>query len=228
MPPELKECFRSRSIPVTELGACHSLPSPVSGHIDLQIAELFRKYFIASEVWDRTKELRAGRECIKLSTPLGNHYPEDVPLSFRVIGNLLLCNPETIAPEILQYAADCDLKVCAVKQGYAACSALVLPNRAKGSSSVITDDLSIYIALRQESIDVLQISKGSIALPGYSYGFIGGASAVISDIVYFFGDLEMHTDGGVIRSFLQERGIPFYSLRIGTPMIDIGGVIVID
>ena len=65
----------------------------------------------------------------------------------------------------------------------------------------------ILNAMKQNGIDTLLISEGHVDLPGYSYGFIGGASAKISsNEVFFFGNIEAHRNYNEIHEFLKKHG----------------------
>ena len=132
-----------------------------------------------------------------------------------------LCGKQYAArqsPELLQKRAD---NIIDVAQGYVSCSLC----RA-GENAVITDDPSIADALERDGkIQVLKIEKGDILLPGYGYGFIGGASGWIGDTLYFFGDIQTHRDGEKIREFLERRGIHYECLLPSRKLIDIGSII---
>jgi hypothetical protein len=62
-------------------------------------------------------------------------------------------------------------------------------------------------------IDVLKLEPGFVKLPGYSHGFIGGASGKIaSDILAFFGDISQHPQGDVVIRFCEKHGVSTLSL----------------
>ncbi len=75
-----------------------------------------------------------------------------------------------------------------------------------------------------ETIDLLLIEKGHVALEGFEYGFLGGASGCVEDTVYFNGDLSVHPDFERIRDFIRAHG---YSLKYfeGETLADIGSII---
>ena len=93
------------------------------------------------------------------------------------------------------------IKRVSVRQGYSKCSILPV-----SESAVITDDESVYNSLKNH-VDVLLISKGDVDLAGHEYGFIGGASAKISnDEIFFFGNIEAHRNYNKIHEFLKKHG----------------------
>ncbi len=75
-----------------------------------------------------------------------------------------------------------------------------------------------------ETIDFLLVRKGYVALDGFEYGFLGGASGCIDDTVYFNGDLSAHPDYEKIRRFIEAHGlrVKFFA---DEPLTDIGSII---
>lgn len=216
-PESVHRAFFERGIKLRETGACMCLEAPVAGHIDLMTAFLCGKQYAARQ----SPELLQKRADNIIDENLGTKYPQDVPLSAEQIGDWFLCNRRTVAEILLQDAEKSGLKIIDVAQGYVSCSLC----RA-GENAVITDDPSIADALERDGkIQVLKIEKGDILLPGYGYGFIGGASGWIGDTLYFFGDIQTHRDGEKIREFLERRGIHYECLLPSRKLIDIGSII---
>jgi hypothetical protein len=72
---------------------------------------------------------------------------------------------------------------------------------------VITSDDGIARTLAGFGLEVLKISPGNIILPGLDYGFIGGASGMVSgDIIVFYGNLASHPDFRKIQDFVKSHG----------------------
>ena len=71
---------------------------------------------------------------------------------------------------------------------------------------------------------MLKISKGSVYLPGFDYGFIGGASGKIADDeIIFNGDISKHPDYKNIMSFLCKHNVKAVSFK--DKLEDIGSII---
>lgn len=149
-------------------------------------------------------------------------YPHDVLLNAARIGKYLLCRPDATAHEILQYAQEAGWTVLPVKQGYAKCNLCVVSDHA-----AITEDASIAAALRGVGIDVLQIEAGDVSLPGYPYGFIGGASGTDGEHVFFCGDLFLHRDGKRMADFCEKHERKPISLA-AHPLHDVGSLLFYD
>lgn len=157
---------------------------------------------------------------VKIKEKAGNRYPEDVRLNCAIIGNKLICNKNTVAYEILEYAELNGLTVINVNQGYSRCSICVVSENA-----IITDDKSIFAAAGNFFNDAQFISKGSIGLKGYGYGFIGGCCGKIDkNKIAFNGAIESHKDYKLILDFLHRNNVECVELH-NEPLSDIGGIL---
>ena len=130
----------------------------------------------------------------------------------------IFCKSDTVSKAIIRLAERQRLEICHVKQGYPACTTLAFGNNA------ITADAGMADALSRKGVKVTLINNGDISLPPYEYGFIGGASAVYENKVYFLGDLSTHRDGVKIRSAIESAGYKVISLS-DEPLSDLGGII---
>ena len=151
---------------------------------------------------------------------LGNKYPKDVLLNCAIIGNKIICNLRTIAAEVLEFAESSGLTVINVNQGYSKCSICVVNENA-----IITDDESIFAAAGNFFNDTLFVSKGSIVLNGYNYGFIGGCCGKIDrNKIAFNGAIECHNDCNKILDFLKRNSVECIELH-NERLCDIGGIL---
>ena len=106
------------------------------------------------------------------------------------------------------------------KQGYSKCSTLIVDER-----SIITSDRSIHESCTNAGMDSLLISAGHVDLPGYSYGFIGGASGRFMDMVLLTGNMDSHPDREKIYGFIEERGLKV-KLLSEEKAVDIGSILI--
>ncbi len=205
-PEWLKLAFLDYDLNVIENGRCSALQEATAHHIDLVLVKVGDRWFKASDI----------------EAKLSDKYPCDVLLNVASLGNTLICNPSTCAKEILDYANKTGMNVIKVKQGYTKCSTLIVNDHA-----IITEDEGIYKTVLEsnQSIDALLIKKGYVSLPGYDYGFIGGASVVIDKNVFFFGAIQNHPDYDKIKLFLDSQGKEIIQLSNDKPLLDIGGCV---
>ena len=122
----------------------------------------------------------------------------------------------------MEYAKAAGLEINNTKQGYPACTTLALSN-----SSAISADEGMARVLSQNGINVTLINNGDISLPPYEYGFIGGASGVYRDKLYFIGDYKLHRDAEKIENSIKEVNLTPLSLG-AFPLLDLGRIIFID
>lgn len=163
--------------------------------------------------YDTFKDIRVS----VIDEKLGSRYPEDICLDALAIGDVIVCREANTAQKIKD-----GKRVINVKQGYAKCSVCLLDEE-----SAITADKGIAQALSKLGVDVCLIREGAIVLEGYSYGFIGGASAVIDKRVIFFGDIKKHPDSDRILDFINNKGFDV-EYPEDVDLTDLGSAIVIE
>lgn len=157
---------------------------------------------------------------VKEAEDIKSPYPGDVKLNASILGNRIVCNKKYADKSIIEYAEKNNIEIISTKQGYAKCNMCILNDRA-----VITEDDGICTLLKNYQIDILKISKGFVHLSDKHYGFIGGASAVISDSeIYFSGDVSAHPDYDEILCFLNKYGFKAV-FNQNRKLTDFGGII---
>ena len=192
------------------------LQQQVASHPDMLIFIGFGKLFCHEKYYGPNCELidrivsLGGVELALSSEPVGADYPCDVLFNACLLGNRLICNKNTVSGLILRAAERSGCEIINVKQGYTKCSIAVVSDNA-----VITSDKAIADACKAAGIDVLPVNQGHVSLPPYDYGFIGGASGIKEDNVYFCGSLDQHPDGERIKRFCQKHGRSAVSLSDG-------------
>ncbi len=148
------------------------------------------------------------------------NYPKDVAYNIKVIEKNVFHNFKHTDPVLYDNVKGYNL--IDVSQGYSGCSIC----RA-GKRAIITADTGIHTAAIQNGIESLLISPGHIALPGFDYGFVGGASFWHNDCVYFFGDASKHPDYGRIEEFCISQGSRICMLGTGE-LFDYGSAFTFD
>ncbi len=145
-------------------------------------------------------------------------YPSDCIMNALVIGRRIVCKSDSVSNAILNFAREGGYEVIHTNQGYPACSVLAFGN------SAITADAGLAKVLEKNGVKVTLINQGGISLPPYDYGFIGGASGVVDNKIYFFGNLDLHPDAKVIRQAIEGEGYLAISLS-DEELGDFGGII---
>lgn len=203
---------------VISLPPSKNLPKPVSSHADMLIFKYEDNLILQREYYNDNLKLFDKVKVKPADFKFGKKYPEDIKLNALAVADTLYGRIEHVCSNITELYT----KKVNLNQGYAKCSTLLLPD-----NSAITADKTIADSLNKSSHDVLFIREGGIKLPGYNYGFIGGASTVYKRDVIFFGDIRQHFDFKNIQSFINAHGCDLiYCNEI--PLFDLGGAVIVD
>jgi hypothetical protein len=227
-----EECLRSLMLrgfsPIT-LPRYPALPEAIGAHCDTLLFKYGNKIITSADYCEYAafvfSDLRERHPDINIafsSDTLGSSYPNDCRFNALTVGNRLVCKAASISESVLRLAQECGLTVVDSNQGYAACTVLMIDE-----NNAVTADKGMARLLRSLSVKVTEISEGGISLPPYEYGFIGGASFVCGDTVYFFGNPARHPDGELIREAILSAGKKLCALS-DAPLADIGGAAVFE
>ena len=154
---------------------------------------------------------------IKSEKSLSSEYPNDIVLNGVCFKNLFIHNLKYTDKNLLDYYRENGYELIDVKQGYTKC------NIAVGKNVLITSDMDIYEKVKSHA-NILLIDHKQIKLEGFNYGFIGGASGLINDTLYFTGSLKSHSSYNKIIDFLNENNEK-YSFLSNNDIIDYGSII---
>lgn len=199
-----------------------NLDDKINYHTDMLLLNFTKGQIVTdkSQKENFVKFLTIGYRCRELNSQIKSPYPQDSLLNAVILGDKLICNTKIIEKSILEYAQTNNKKIISVNQGYTKCSACIISDNA-----LITDDESIYSACEASGIDTLFISKGSVKLNGFDYGFIGGCTGMIDrNKVLFNGDINYHSDCNKIIDFLKKYSVEPVCIE-NQPLFDIGGII---
>ena len=191
----------------------------VQGHPDMLMHILGNSIIVHKDMNSEFIQILAllNYKIFKTKSTLQGSYPYNISLNSLSIGNLFVHSLEFTDINMLLILKN--KKLINVNQGYTKCSTCVVNNHA-----IITSDVSIAKALSIEKIDVLLIPPGDILLPGLNYGFIGGATGLISDnVLAFYGHLDHYLYGKEVLKFLNKHKVEPVFLRNGK-LIDRGSI----
>lgn len=204
------------------------LAPQVSSHADMLIFTLENTVFCNKAYYENNRSVferieEYGYKIDASEFTVSNEYPNDIALNQATIEKNIIGRKDSCAESILKHAKLFGYAYKNIKQGYAKCSTLVLNENA-----IITADKNIVSAAKALGRDSLLIKNGidEIKLKGYDYGFIGGASTVYNNNVFFFGNLMLHSQFKEISEFCQKHG--FSTISLGKEALcDIGGAIML-
>ena len=195
------------------------LSAPVCHHPDMILTVIGKKLICDGDYYRENisfmKEMSEylELEAVTSEAPRGEKYPFDIGFNVLVTENHLFGNLKYTAPEVLEAAKNYGLEAVNVKQGYTACSTLLVMN------TVITADPSIFEAAKSR-LSAIKAENGKITLEPYDTGFIGGAAAYFGGTLYTAGELH-----GIpaLEAFLRESNIEVCPLMSGD-LADFGGI----
>lgn len=224
LPISMEEALMNRGIGCIESHGLASLPGPLRYHPDMQLLHVAQDTIICAPNLNegtRTHLRDRGLTVISGLSEPSDSYPGDIPYNTAIIGDYALLNLPYADPVVVEWLQRTGKRLLHVNQGYAKCSVAIVSHEA-----AITSDMSIYKALKAVNMDVLLIEPTTdILLPGYNYGFIGGACGLISENdMVFSGNFGLLRQAESIGEFLRKHGIKPVSLGAG-PVMDTGGFI---
>ena len=221
--PEIIASLEKLGITVYKSCKVDKLDETVCGHVDMSIHHIGKNIFVCEpSTYDYYKHIfqKQNINLIRGNSVLTSTYPHDAAYNIARIGNYAFhasCYTDKV---ILNTFDKLNITLLHTQQGYSKCNLCPITKNA-----FITEDESIYKVGVNHSFDVLKITKGYIQLPGYPYGFIGGATGLIDkNILAVTGSLRQHPDYNKIIAFCKKYHISVCELTQQKP-IDIGSIL---
>lgn len=198
---KIKDFLIESGYTVLEVSPLAEVDSAISSHPDIYMCHLGEKLFHGDP------------------SRLSHDYPGHAIYNGCSTGKYFIHNPKITDKMLLNEVEHLGLIKVDVRQGYAKCSCTVVDE-----SSIITADRGIAKAATDAGLDVLVIDHAQVELEGYPYGFIGGASGKVGNVILFNGDLRKHSSFNDIREFIERRGVSIKYFE-DYPLTDIGSII---
>jgi len=187
---EIKKKLANLDFEPLGIPRCNLVDDPISYHPDIQIFIHKNKIFCHPNIpGNFLNKLKKNNDIIICKTKLNNKYPGDIPYNIACTGKFAFHKTEITDNFIAEYLFSQNIKLINIRQGYSKCSTLVIDNER-----IITADSSIHRAAELNNIKSLLIARGFIDLPGYKYGFIGGATGTFGNKIFFSGKIDHHPD----------------------------------
>ena len=221
LPPAALKKLKQLEIEPLPVPRTSLVDKPISGHPDIQVFLHHGTAFVHPDI-DKSFLRKLDRYCnLKIGqTHLTADYPGDIPYNIAVTGLFAFHKKNATDPFVRDYLDDNDILFIDVRQGYSKCSTLPV-----NDVSIITSDNSIHKEAVKNGFDSLLITPGYISLPGYKYGFIGGATGKFRNSILFTGEIDLHPDRDNIYSFIETRGLSITILS-AEPALDTGSLLI--
>lgn len=221
--PVVQGIYRCGFTPVT-VPLCKDVQAPLAGHPDVQLCIIDSTVIHHPGMDDSFLQLFHNSQYTLLrgQSILQSAYPYDCAYNCAYTGTAAFHNTTITDSSLRNIISNNGAPLIHVNQGYTKCSVCIVSEKA-----IISSDTLIHKAALANDIDSLLISSGHIDLPGFRYGFIGGASGMYNDTVYFTGVLTAHPDGSTIIKFIEKHDKKIVYLS-SLPIIDAGSIFFID
>lgn len=195
-----------------------SIAAPVSCHPDMSLALVGDVFVCEKTVFEYYKKILPDVNLVSGKTALSPHYPDDIAYNVLISENVAIGNFKYTDSVIKEEINKQNIKIFNTNQGYAKCASVVFQN------NIITADSSIFKSAENAGLNALKISEGNVNLPGFNYGFLGGASGFVNGKLLFFGDISRHPDFEKIKEFISENEIEIDYIE-NYPLTDVGTII---
>lgn len=195
-PIVVREWLRAKGIQVVLTCEIPGLKPPLNTHTDIQLVKVGERLVCAPCLFSYYCQFFPN--VISGKSVLFETYPKDAAYNCLTVGKKLFHRLDITDPIVLMEAEKQGFSLVSVRQGYAACSTLVLTD-----SAVVTADAGMAKAMENEGIEVYCMTPGEVSLLGFSYGFVGGAGGrLFGKELLLFGTPQ---DSGML-SFIKEHG----------------------
>jgi len=202
------------------------LTAPVASHPDILLHHLGNEEIIISPNLHpelRNKLSSIGYTLVEGMSVLSSKYPNNIAYNVARVGGKAFHNLKYTDPTLMYYLKRNNIKCIHVPQGYSKCSICII-----NKDAIITSDKKIAEVARENQIDVLLLPpQKDILLHGLDYGFIGGATGLISsNLLAISGNISHLSSFVEIQSFANKHGVKVLNL-FDEPVVDCGSIIAI-
>ena len=221
--PIIEENLNKSGIECIKTVRCPELYEAVDGHPDMLMLHIGgNRIILAPNVYEAMTPILAkkGFAVTKGATWLGRNYPGNIAYNVLIVGDVAFHNIKYTDAEVIKALEKENLEILNVSQGYTKCSVCVLDSR-----TIITSDQKLSRIAERYGIESFLIKSGGIELKGLNYGFIGGASGLLSEKqIAFTGSLESLEDSRELIDFINSKGFKIITLGEKS-LVDYGSIL---
>jgi len=185
-----------------------NLYEEISGHPDIAACNLGDVTVIEPDTYNLLYEQIKDFNIIKGETILRSKYPYDIAYNFIVTEKYIIGKLNYMDKVVRKLAEKKGLEFINVKQGYARCSTISLPE-----DRFITSDSNIYETLISKNLKCYLIECQDIYLSERYNGFLGGSCLIYDDEIMFFGNIDSIGNGDILKKILKENHIKYYDIN---------------
>lgn len=194
-----KQIIRSFNIDIIESVENTNIDNSTATHPDMQFCPIdFNKAFVASFAYEYYSVKLPTYELLEIDN-ITYPYPYDSKINITTLDNSCVCTDYqwNLVGRFL------NKRHIRINQGYSKCNICIL-----NSKSVITSDFGIIRSLSASGINAYYLPDDEIGLKGYTHGFWGGCSGLLSsDKLFFNGDISKMDCYDELLSILKKEKI---------------------
>lgn len=221
--PSIEANLNKNGIECIKTIRCQELYEAVDGHPDMLMLHIGgNRIVLAPNIYEAMAPIleKKGFAVTKGATWLVRNYPGNIAYNVLRVGNVVFHNIKYTDPEVIKALEKENLEILNVSQGYTKCSVCILDSR-----TIITSDRKLSEIAEKYGIESLLIKPGGIELKNLNYGFIGGASGLLSKKqIAFTGSIESLEDSCKLIDFINSRGFEIVTLSEET-LADYGSIL---
>lgn len=220
--PEMAKKRLMKDGDVLEMFSSGITYSYISGHPDIYICQTPLMPIIAPNIPKHiTSYLQKNQiSFISGTRKVGSKYPQTAIYNAVVNEKFIIHKTEITDPMLLRFSGR--KKSINIPQGYTRCNLIYV-----GKNCYISSDESITRSLTELDLDILQVRTKDVVLPGFKYGFFGGACGFKNNRLYIAGSLTYFSDGSRVKEFAEKHEIEIVELYDG-PLFDGGSILFLD
>ncbi len=220
---DILSALDKEGIEIIKTVPCKELYEAINGHPDIIMHHMGgNRIILAPNIFDTFAPVlqKKGFALTKGDTWLARNYPGNIAYNILRVGSVAFHNTKYTDRKILEEFEKQNIKIVHINQGYSKCSVCIV-----NENTIITSDYKIAKTVEKYNIECLLIKPGGIVLKGLSYGFLGGASGLISGkILAVTGSISHFEDHNRILEFLQKKDIKLKILS-NKQIVDLGSII---
>lgn len=217
--------IKENNIDVIKTKKCDDIQEQVNGHPDMVLSPIDNNtVVVAPNVYDYYHKalIPYGIKVIRGGKTLSRNYPDDVAYNVARIGKFAIHNVKYTDVVLKHYLQNAGIEFINVNQGYTKCSTTAISDK-----KAITSDIAIKNRLQEIGIECLYIEPKVVHLEGFDYGFIGGATGVLTpDIFMLTGKILDENIEHILYEFVQQEGLKI-ALGSNNKLTDLGTIIVL-
>jgi len=219
----VEESLNNDGIECIKTTRCKELYEAVDGHPDMLMLHIGgNRVVLAPNIYESMAPqlTKKGFAVTKGATWLVRNYPGNIAYNVLRMGNLAFHKLKYTDTEVIKALEKENTMLINVSQGYTKCAACILDSR-----TIITSDQKLARTAEKYGIESLLIKPGGIVLKCLNYGFIGGASGLLSkNRIAFAGSVNSLEESCQIVEFLNKKGFIIRTLS-DEKLVDYGSII---